>query len=545
MAQSPPRVLGKVLLTSNVKVSGLKLSRGPSQVPQPVKRNENLTNGNEISAIRIVQDELLRSTRERMEAEFDEEGVTITLRNVYLEASQSRSRRNTILWYRPSKKRSSRPDGEFNYKNMVETLLNNEGPFFLTYTHTYRVNMATVQATPTSRSTPNRPPIDIFSRPHIGRLVATPKDNLPTIQRVRSVASSSRSPSPREPSRGSITGQMLTAMREDDDPRWAAHKQLIEQWRYDLGTNCKANRRHRNKGDSLQQWCFVIKDYTHVSLSDTNLRAWAEAIVNNEARIRGPPGDLYLKWKQALDGEKTNKEPADDSVSLIRPQKKQKKALNQKESSINIVINPSVNFNIPSGGYSQAQLAMGPPSLPPAPYTSHGPEELPALPAPSATATTAPGSPQWRRPLPVMSSSPPRVKGNQKTLYKEFILETLRKHFKSPRERDQLRRLPKVMKKEGIDLRGLHGKEDSWFHQHDLYKILVIRTLVKPYLKEKEDLSGLFKSNDDEEDLPRQQSPSESQLDDPQVAIESTYSEKPSKEAQTNQLASSNAGEYR
>lgn len=529
VAPSPPGVLGKVQLTSNIKIVGFKQSRGPSRVPQPEKNSKELTNGNEIGSIKFIQNELLRSTRERIEAQFDEEDVTITLRDVYLEAGQYGRRGNTVLWCGPSKKRSGRPDGEFDYVNMVEVLLNSEGPFFLTFTHTYRVTVPAVQATPTSRSTPNRQAVEIFTMPHVGRVVDSPEDNLPSIRRVRSVDSPRDSPSPREPSGGSITARMLTAMNEDHSLEWRAQKQLMERWKCDLGTNCKANRRHRNKADSLQQWCFVMKDRTHVSLSDADLRVWAKAVVDDEAGLRGPPGDLLIKWKQALDDEKTDEEPAADGVSLVRPRKKQKKALNQRESGISVVVNPSVNIHIPSGGYGQAQPAMGPPSLPPAPWASHGPEGLPALPAPPATATTAPGSPQWRRQLPVMSSSPPRVDGDQKALYKEFVLEALRQHFKSPRERDQLKRLPKVMKKEGVDLRGLHGKEDSWFNQHDLYEISVIRTLVKPYLKGKEDLSGLFESDDDEEDLPRQQSPSDSQLDDRQAAIESTYSKKPSR----------------
>jgi hypothetical protein len=73
---------------------------------------------------------------------------------------------------------------------------------------------------------------------------------------------------------------MLTEMHEESDPLWEAHKKLMGLWKCDLGTRCKANRRHRDKGDSLQQWCYVMKDYSHISLSDADLHIWARAVLN-------------------------------------------------------------------------------------------------------------------------------------------------------------------------------------------------------------------------------------------------------------------------
>lgn len=75
--------------------------------------------------------------------------------------------------------------------------------------------------------------------------------------------------------------------------------------------------------------------------------------------------------------------------------------------------------------------------------------------------------------------------------------------------------LQKVMRHEGIDLQALYLKEDVWFDEKGLNGIKLVRRLVKPYLKEREDFSGLLESDDDEEELPAPAMSAQSEHRDP------------------------------
>jgi len=84
-------------------------------------------------------------------------------------------------------------------------------------------------------------------------------------------------------------------------------------------------------------------------LLDKDLRDWANVIARGEAALRGPPEVLYEHWRfQAEDNED---EPNEDIVSLVPPQKKQRKQ-KQRESGVNIVVNPLFNVNLPGVRYS-------------------------------------------------------------------------------------------------------------------------------------------------------------------------------------------------
>lgn len=116
------------------------------------------------------------------------------------------------------------------------------------------------------------------------------------------------------------------AMNGEEDPLWETHKQLMTTWQCLKGTHCKANRRHCNKGDALQQWCYVMRDGMHVNVADADLAMWAQAIVNGKAAIRGPPEGLLFKWKEAAEADESNEEPDANGVSLMRKRKKPRKS---------------------------------------------------------------------------------------------------------------------------------------------------------------------------------------------------------------------------
>lgn len=131
-------------------------------------------------------------------------------------------------------------------------------------------------------------------------------------------------------------------------------------------------------------------------------------------------------------------------------------------------------------------------------YLSQGFNGLPALPAPPAI---RPDSPIWQQMLVVMSSSLPWVPSDQKALSKDFIFDALWQYFRAGVERRQMIELQKVIKHDHIKLQNLYLKEDLWFNEKGLDAIKLVRKLVKPYLKEREDFSVLLMSNDDDDEL--------------------------------------------
>lgn len=98
-----------------------------------------------------------------------------------------------------------------------------------------------------------------------------------------------------------------------------------------------------------------------------------------------------------------------------------------------------------------------------------------------------------------MTSSPPRLEGDPKASRNEFIVDSLRKHFKASAERSQLVVLKRVMAREGIDVRDLWAKEDAWFDQNSLSAVKSVRQLVKPYLREREEMSLLLETDEETE----------------------------------------------
>lgn len=59
-----------------------------------------------------------------------------------------------------------------------------------------------------------------------------------------------------------------------------------------------------------------------------------------------------------------------------------------------------------------------------------------------------------------------------------------------------------MIRYEDVDLYAFYLKDNIWFNEKGFNTIKLVRKLVKLYLREKEDFSGLLKSNEKEEVLP-------------------------------------------
>lgn len=68
----------------------------------------------------------------------DKQGAVIDLRRVIVEAGRSAGQKSIVCWSETYFQGRDGASGVLDYENLIDTLSEVEGPFFLTFTHTYR-----------------------------------------------------------------------------------------------------------------------------------------------------------------------------------------------------------------------------------------------------------------------------------------------------------------------------------------------------------------------------------------------------------------------